>query len=182
MSQGRRYDGLPTEGDFQMMQFEKYSVLVSTQSKLDADNRSAKALPLSTLLENPNPTRDGELLWRVSLPFMGLFLMLLAIPLGYVNPRVGRSANLIAALIFVSINITMLNMLQMAVVNGRLSFWRASWPMHFLVATLVTIFFLWRLKVNSRLHPSGLWSRFKACFRSERRCDTALPKDAGGAA
>ena len=182
MSQGRRYDGLPTEGDFQMMQFEKYSVLVSTQSKLDADNRSAKALPLSTLLENPNPTRDGELLWRVSLPFMGLFLMLLAIPLGYVNPRVGRSANLIAALIFVSINITMLNMLQMAVVNGRLSFWRASWPMHFLVATLFTIFFLWRLKVNSRMHPSGLWSRLKACFRSERRCDTALPKDAGGAA
>lgn len=182
MSQGRRYDGLPTEGDFQMMQFEKYSVLVSTQSKLDADNRSAKALPLMTLLENPNPTRDGELLWRVSLPFMGLLLMLLAIPLGYVNPRVGRSANLIAALIFVSINITMLNMLQMAVVNGRLSFWRASWPMHFLVGTLVAIFFLWRLKVNSRMHPSGLWSRFKACFRSERRCDTALPSDTGGAA
>ena len=97
MSQGRRYDGLPTEGDFQMMQFEKYSVLVSTQSKLDADNRSAKALPFTALLESPNPTRDGELLWRVSLPFMGLLLMLLAIPLGYVNPRVGRSANLIAS-------------------------------------------------------------------------------------
>ena len=38
MSQGRRYDGLPTEGDFQMMQFEKYAVLLSTQSAVDANN------------------------------------------------------------------------------------------------------------------------------------------------
>lgn len=176
MSQGRRYDGLPTEGDFQMMQFEKYAVLVSTQNKLDSDNRSAKALPLMSLIENPTPLRDGELLWRVSLPFMGLLLMLLAIPLGYVNPRVGRSANLIAALLFVSINITMLNMLQLSVVNGRLSFWKATWPMHALVLCLITAFFLWRLKLNSRLHPSGLWSRFKACFRTERRCDPSLPE------
>ena len=53
MSQGRRYDGLPTEGDFQMMQFEKYAVLLSTQSPLDADNRNAKALPFMSLIENP---------------------------------------------------------------------------------------------------------------------------------
>ncbi|MFZ6798465.1 LPS export ABC transporter permease LptF [Undibacterium sp. Di24W] len=172
MSQGRRYDGLPTEGDFQMMQFEKYAVLVSVQNTLDSNNRSAKALPLQTLLDDPNPSRDGELLWRVSLPFMGLLLMLLAIPLGFVNPRVGRSANMIVALVFVAINLNILNMLQLAVVEGRLSFWRASWPMHAMVVLLIAIFFLWRLKLNSPLHPSGIWNRVKGCIqiKKEQKC------------
>jgi lipopolysaccharide export system permease protein len=172
MSQGRRYDGLPTEGDFQMMQFEKYSVLVSAQNTLDTNNRSAKALPLKTLLDEPNPSRDGELLWRVSLPFMGLLLMLLAIPLGFVNPRVGRSANMIVALVFVAINLNILNMLQLAVVEGRLSFWKASWPMHAMVALFIVIFFVWRLKLNSPLHPSGIWNRVKGCIqiKKEQKC------------
>lgn len=172
MSKGRRYDGLPTEGDFQMMQFEKYAVLVSAQNTVDSNNKSAKALPLQTLLDEPNPSRDGELLWRVSLPFMGLLLMLLAIPLGFVNPRVGRSANLIVALIFVAINLNVLNMLQLAVVEGRLSFWKASWPMHAMVASLILLFFVWRLKLNSPLHPSGIWNRVKGCIqiKKEQKC------------
>ena len=172
MSKGRRYDGLPTEGDFQMMQFEKYAVLVSAQNTVDSNNKSAKALPLQTLLDEPNPSRDGELLWRVSLPFMGLLLMLLAIPLGFVNPRVGRSANLIVALIFVAINLNVLNMLQLAVVEGRLSFWKASWPMHAMVASLILLFFVWRLKLNSPLHPSGIWNRIKGCIqiKKEQKC------------
>lgn len=161
MSQGRRYDGLPTEGDFQMMQFEKYAVLLSSQSSVDANNKSAKALTSKTLIEEPSPVRDGELLWRVSLPFMGLLLMLLAIPLGYVNPRVGRSANMIVALILVAVNLNILNMLQLSVVQGRISFWRASWPMHVVVAILIALFFMWRLKVNSNWHPSSIWGRIK---------------------
>jgi lipopolysaccharide export system permease protein len=163
MSQGRRYDGLPTEGDFQMMEFEKYAQLVSTHNVAESNSNSIKTLPTEALIAAPTPNRDGELLWRVSLPIMGLLLMLLAIPLGYVNPRVGRSANLIFALIFVAINITGLNILQAAVVQNRLSFWKAAWPMHVFVAIVVCLFFMWRLKVNSRFHPSGLWCRIKNC-------------------
>lgn len=161
MSQGRRYDGLPTEGDFQMMQFEKYAVLVSAQSTADVKSSSAKALPLQKLIDEPNPVRDGELLWRISLPFIGLLSMFMAIPLGFVNPRVGRSANVIVALIFVSINLTALNILQFWVVDGRLRFWMATWPMHLIVACIITLFFTWRLQVNSRWHPSVLWCRIK---------------------
>lgn len=180
MSQGRRYDGLPTEGDFQMMQFEKYAVLVSTQSTLEANNKSAKALPLMSLLDDPNPTRDGELLWRVSLPFMGLLLMLLAIPLGFVNPRVGRSANLIVALIFVAINLNVLNMLQLAVVESRLSFWKASWPMHAVVMLLIVMFFFWRLKLNSPLHPSSAWARLKGCIRTKKEMQSVESNEMAG--
>lgn len=167
MSKGRRYDGLPTDGDFQMMQFEKYAVLVATKSKATAENQSAKILPLQTLLNNPKPYYMGELLWRISLPIMGFILMFLAIPLGYVNPRVGRSANLIIALILVVLNLNLLNIFQSAVSQETLKFKMAWWPMHVGVMAVVVLLFYWRLKVNSRLHPKVLWSRFKGCFRGK---------------
>lgn len=181
MSQGRRYDGLPTAGDFQMMQFERYAVFLPGQSRVDANNKVVKALPLSSLLNEPSPAGDGELLWRVSLPIMGLLLMLLALPLGFVNPRVGRSANMIVALIVVAINLNILNILQASVVRGSLSFWQASWPMHAVMAVLILFFFLWRLKLNSPLHPSSIWARMKGCIRTKKANQCADEQEMGGA-
>ncbi len=182
MSQGRRYDGLPTAGDFQMMQFERYAVFLPGHGRVDNGDKATKALPLSSLLNEPNPTRDGELLWRVSLPIMGLLLMLLALPLGFVNPRVGRSANMIVAVIVVAINLNVLNILQASVVRGALSFWQASWPMHAVMMVLIMFFFLWRLKLNSPLHPSSIWARLKGCIRTKKanQCPNAQEQEMGG--
>ncbi|MFZ6759157.1 LPS export ABC transporter permease LptF [Undibacterium sp. Ji50W] len=170
MSQGRRYDGAPTAPDFQMMQFEKYGVLVSSQNASVASDKSAKSMPLTALLENLDSTKMGELLWRISLPVMCSVLLLLAIPLGYVNPRVGRSANLIVALLLVVMYLAITNILQALVVQERSSFGMAWWPHHLVVSLLVVALFLWRLKVNSRWHPLVLWSRCKSSFRGKEKC------------
>ncbi|MBC3931447.1 LPS export ABC transporter permease LptF [Undibacterium curvum] len=162
MDRGRRYDGLPTAPDFQMMQFERYGVLVSSQSNaLNSDN-SAKSMPLSELLIQPDPHKQAELLWRISLPVMAAVLMLLAIPLGFVNPRVGRSANLIVALLATVFYLTMVNISQSLVLQGRAAFALGWWPVHASVAVLVWLLFVWRLKINSRWHPAGIWSRCKS--------------------
>jgi lipopolysaccharide export system permease protein len=186
MNKGRRYDGVPTDGNFQMMQFEKYAVLVATKSKVVAENQSAKILSLSTLLDEPKPYYLGELLWRISLPIMGFILMFLAIPLGYVNPRVGRSANLIIALILVVLNLNLLNIFQAAVTQEKLRFSMGWWPLHLGAIFLVMLMFFWRLKVNSRLHPKVLWSQFTACFYSKEKksCSKAITKqiEQGGSA
>ncbi len=172
MSQGRRYDGLPTEPDFQMMQFEKYGILVSTQTKAAAGDKSAKSLSLPELLADPSNFNRGELLWRISLPLMGAVLMLLAVPLGYVNPRVGRSANLIVALLLAVVYLNMLNIVQASVVQGRSSFGMAWWPLHLLTLMLVVFLFSWRLKVNSRYHPLVLWSKLKCSLRGKEKCQS----------
>ncbi|MDP1980445.1 LPS export ABC transporter permease LptF [Undibacterium sp.] len=170
MSKGRRYDGLPTAPDFQMMQFEKYGVLVSSQNASVTGDKSAKSMPLTALVENLDSTKLGELLWRISLPVMCAVLLLLAIPLGYVNPRVGRSANLIVALLLVVIYLSVTNILQALVVQERSSFAMAWWPHHLFVALMTLSMFLWRLKVNSRWHPLILWSRCKSSFRAKEKC------------
>jgi lipopolysaccharide export system permease protein len=110
------------------------------------------------LLENRTPDNMGELLWRMGLPVMSLLLMLLAIPLGFVNPRAGRSANLLLALLlYVTYNNTV-SFLQATVAQGKAAFGIAWWPMHLTVAMITLSLFLMRLNVNSRYHPQVIWS------------------------
>ncbi|MES2104320.1 MAG: LPS export ABC transporter permease LptF [Pseudomonadota bacterium] len=169
MSKGRRYDGLPTERDFQMMQFERYGILMESQTKALAEDKSAKSMTMTELLDNQSSSySQGELLWRVSLPLMGVILMFLAVPLGFVNPRVGRSANLIVALLLVVVYLNMINIVQASVVQGRVPFTMAWWPLQLIALTLVGLAFAWRINVNSRMHPLVLWSGLKGCFHSKK--------------
>jgi len=136
-------------------------VLISRQAQAMANDGAARALPLRQLLAQPTNQNRGELLWRVALPFMGLLLMLLAIPLGFVNPRGGRSANLLFALLLFIVYSNMVSVLQAAVVQGRLPLMVGWWPLHLLAALLVAFLFSWRILMNSRHHPLQHWSAFK---------------------
>ncbi|WP_334190097.1 LPS export ABC transporter permease LptF [Noviherbaspirillum sp.] len=161
MSQGRRYDGVPNQSDFRMMEFERYGVLVARQSEALVGDTSARSLSTLALLANPNNFNLGELLWRCSLPLMCLLLMLLAIPLGFVNPRAGRSANLMIALVLAVVYSNMVSVFQASVVQGRMSIMLAWWPMHLVALLMILLLFTWRVKVNSRYHPAILWGRFR---------------------
>jgi len=180
MSKGRRYDGLPTEPDFQMMQFERYGILMAAQTKALAEDKSAKSMSMSELLKNQGSSyNQGELLWRVSLPLMAAILMLLAVPLGFVNPRVGRSANLIIALLLVVVYLNMINIVQASVVQGRMSFKMAWWPLQLTALVMVGLSFAWRVNVNSRMHPLVLWGSFKRCFHGRKDNGAAKAARAG---
>jgi len=161
LHQGRRYDGVPTQPDFQLMEFERYGLLLSTKSEAVVGDTSSRALTTRQLIENRNNFNDAELLWRIALPLMGVLLMLLAIPLGFVNPRGGRSANLLIALFLFVFYSNMMSVAQSAVVQRKMTLIMAWWPGHVTALLIVVIFFLWRLKVNSRYHPLALWSAMK---------------------
>lgn len=161
LSKGRRYDVLANPGEFRLMEFERYAVLVENHSQAVSSDRSARALPTSDLLKDRNGFNMGELLWRLSLPLMATCLMLLAIPLSFVNPRVGRSASLLIALLVFIIYSNVINIFQAAVVQTRLSFVLAWWPVHVLLLLAIFLLFLWRLNINSRYHPLVVWSAIK---------------------
>lgn len=169
MSKGRRYDGTPGQPDFQMIEFERYGLLVSRQSRVMAGDRSARALQTWELLRQDDGFSRGELLWRLALPLMALTLMLLAIPLSFVNPRAGRSVGLLMALLLFVLYSNMVSVLQAAVMQNRLSFMLAWWPVHLVMALLVLGMFLLRLNVNSRYHPAVMWSRVRRAFLRKRQ-------------
>jgi lipopolysaccharide export system permease protein len=161
LSQGRRYDVLSSQNEFRVMEFERYGVLVASSSQAVSGDKSARALPTADLLKDRNGFNMGELLWRLSLPLMALILMLLAIPLGFVNPRVGRSGSLVIALLLYITYSNVVSIFQASVVQGRTSFGLAWWPMHLAVLIIIGLLFLWRLNVNSRCHPLVMWSAVK---------------------
>lgn len=158
---GRRYDGTPSEPEFQLMQFERYGVLIASRNQVQAGDSSARALPLGDLIANPTNQNRGEILWRTALPIMGVVLMLLAIPLGFVNPRGGRSANLLLALLVFIFYSNMVSVMQAAVAQGKLALMVGWWPLHLIGAVMVAFLFSWRILMNSRHHPLAYWNAFK---------------------
>ena len=161
MQQGRRYEGVMNQPDFKLMEFEKYGVLVVPHSQSSIGDQNARSLSTMALLRDKTAFNMGELLWRLSLPLMCLLLMLLAVPLSFVNPRAGRSANLIIALLLFITYSNMISFFQASVVQGRWSFNLAWWPMHLTAFSLMMLMFWWRLNVNSRYHPLVIWSATK---------------------
>ena len=164
MGQGRRYDGISAQSDFRVMDFERYGVLVARQSEALVSDLSARSLPTMSLIAKPSRHHNAELLWRISVPLMGLLLMLLAIPLGFVNPRGGRSANLLIALLLFVIYSNMVSVFQASVVQQRLSLAMAWWPLHLAAAILIVVLFSWRLLINNRYHPAAAWGAFKRAY------------------
>jgi len=169
MNKGRRYDGAPTQPDFQMIEFERYGLLVGNQSQVALGEQSVRALATWKLvLLNTNLTR-GELLWRMALPVMALTLMLLAIPLSFVNPRAGRSIGLLVALLLFVVYSNTVSVFQSSVAQGRISFMLGWWPVHLVVALIVVSQFYWRLKVNSRYHPAIMWGNIRRARKQKRQ-------------
>jgi lipopolysaccharide export system permease protein len=101
----------------------------------------------------PNPYTRAELQYRMSAPIMCLVLMLLAIPLGFVNPRAGASTNLILALLIFFTYLNLTKAAEKAVEQGRLAFAMGWWPLHLLLLLVALVLFAWRMNVNHRLHP-----------------------------
>jgi lipopolysaccharide export system permease protein len=153
---GHRYDGTPGTPDFQTMDFGRYVIVISGSHREIEDNKSSRVLPTAALIAAPVPSNMAELLWRISLPIMCLLQMLLAIPLGFVNPRRGRTLNLMIALVLAISYLNSLGIVQAAVGQGRLSFGAAWWPLHLAAFLIITLLFFWRNNTNSRWHPMAL--------------------------
>lgn len=121
LEDGRRWDGPWGGTAYRLMEFERYGVLLQPKAAPGADE-SAKYKTTAELLADPTRPNRGELLWRIGLPVSGVLTVLLAIPLAFVNPRVGQSANLVVAVLLYVIYNNALGLMQAWVAQGKLSF------------------------------------------------------------
>jgi len=89
----------------------------------------------------------AELFWRISVPISAFLLLLLAVPMSYVNPRMGRSFNLIAALFMYMLYSNCLNIVQSFIAQGRLSLLAGLVMIHSAAAAVVLALLYRRLSV-----------------------------------
>ena len=143
--QGRRYEGTPGQPQYRLLEFDRYSIRLDVRPDVPLAELGARAKPTRQLLREPTPLHRGELLWRVGLPVVALLLALLAIPLGFVNPRVGRSANLIIAVLVFLLYHNGMSIVQAWVQQERLAFGVGVWATHAVAAALVALLFARRV-------------------------------------
>ena len=121
LNEGRRYEGKPGAADYRVVEFESLGRRIEA-AELRALPTSTKAIPTAILIGIDGPVERAEMFWRLSVPISALVLTLLAIPLAYVNPRMGRSFNLIAAAMVYMLYSNCLNIVQSFIAQGKLAF------------------------------------------------------------
>lgn len=169
LEDGLRYQEMPDQSDFRIMEFEKYTAYVAPKGDVTVSDGTTRSMTTGELLTDMDNRKRGELVWRIGLPFMSVLLMLLAIPLGFVNPRAGRSFNLIIAVLLYMTYSNLSSFVQAYVSRGRLAFGLAWWPLHLIVALIIVLLFALRLGVNSKYHPYVLLSAMKHKRMQDKR-------------
>ena len=145
---GTRYEGLPGRHDFKIVEFERYAMRIE-QVEVQQKIVWPKSLSTLQLVQNPSSWNMAELQGRLGLPISAIILVLLAIPLSFVNPRAGRSLNLIFALILymlynnlISLTNTWVGQEKMNAILGLLS-------IHVLMLLLVIFMFYSKMTLFS---------------------------------
>ena len=144
---GYRYEGEPGNADFKVYEFERYAVRTETREAIRAPN--TKSAATLELVAQPEPRNLGELSWRIGLPISAFLLSLLAIPLAFVNPRAGRSVNLVIALLVYMVYSNLLSIMQVSIAQSRVSLMPGLLAVHAMMLILMVLMFYRRLSVFS---------------------------------
>ena len=169
---GRRYEGVPGNLDFNIMNFERYAMKVESR-ETQAEGTSTKAMSTFGLIQAPSNAHLAELLWRIGLPIAAFVLALLAIPLSFVNPRASRSVNLIFALFTYMVYANVLSIVQAWVSQGRVGFNIGWWVVHAGMLGVLGILFYRRIRVGSLARQKAL--KWTPCGHILRGRSTGRP-------
>lgn len=145
---GTRYEGTPGTHDYRIAEFKRYAMRIE-EAQVKEEPPSPKAFSTKYLLQHRTPWNMSELEWRIGLPASALILALMAIPLSFVNPRAGRSLNMIMALVIYMLYNNMISVTNSWVGQGKMSPGIGLWGLHALMLGLAAVLFYRRLSVFS---------------------------------
>ncbi len=148
LENGRRYEVEPGTPEFRILEYARYAIRMETRESRGIE-KSPRNTPTLELLQQKQAPSRAELLWRVSIPVSAVVMALLAIPLSFVNPRAGRSANMLLALFSYLIYHNLLTISQAWVANGRISFAVGLLSVHLLMLGSLPLLFYRRIAVFS---------------------------------
>jgi lipopolysaccharide export system permease protein len=140
LENGRRYEGTPGTLDYRTVDFNRYAIRIEPR-EAKRETPSTRAMGTLELLAQHKPDQVAELHWRLALPVAVLVMSVFAVPLSFVNPRSGRSWNLILALLVYSLYYNLLSIFQAWTSQGKISPWLGLWPVHAAMMAMVVLLF-----------------------------------------
>ncbi|HEX6692741.1 MAG TPA: LPS export ABC transporter permease LptF [Burkholderiales bacterium] len=146
LQDGRRYEGAPGDEQYRITEFERYLARIETKEGKEPQV-THKSQPTWALILNPTNQNLGELMWRIGIPLSSLVLVLMAIPMSFVNPRAGRSVNLLIALLTYVVYSNLLSVSVARVAQGKMDFAVGVWAVHAAMALLLVVMFAQRMQL-----------------------------------
>ena len=132
---GRRYEGVPGQGDFRVIEFREHGIPISTPADVvgppDPDTK-----PSRELWGTGAASDIAQLQSRTSSPLMALVLTLVAVPLSRLRPRQGRYARVGFAIVVYFVYSNLLSAAKVWVEKGDLPPLVGMWWVHAAVLAL----------------------------------------------
>ncbi len=147
LQDGKEYQGKPGHADYQIAEFERYKARLphpTVEIKGDLHTFSTASLWPPN---NPDLPKAVELQWRLSVPLMVLTLTLMGVPLSRVNPRAGKFAKLLPAIVLYIIYANFMFVARDWMLNGKTPVWLGLWWLH-IVALVVGLILIYRNQVK----------------------------------
>lgn len=148
LENGRRYEIEPGTPELRILEYARYAIRLETREARGIE-QTPRNTPTLELMARDQPVYRAELLWRLSVPLAAIVLALLAIPLSFVNPRAGRSANMLLALFTYLLYNNLMTISQAWVANGKVSFTVGLLAVHLFMLCLLPLLFYRRIAVLS---------------------------------
>lgn len=156
LNQGQRYDLLPGQKQLRLASFDKYGVrLESKDEQSSPENirfqaeQSIKGRPTAQLFKDNTDRSWAQIMWRLAMPLALLNLSLLAIPLGAVNPRLGKSGDVLLAGLVGLLYMNLINLSRGWIASGSLAFGLGVWLIHGVFTIFMLLLFWHRLRIKA---------------------------------
>lgn len=149
LERGNRYEGTPGVADFRVADFASYAVRLEPEPVTERAG-GPRTRALGTLFADPTPENMAEWVWRVSYPLSTLVLCLLAVPLSYVNPRAGRSLNVVFAILIYASYSNLVGLSQGWVGRSQMTASEGILLVHGGMLVLVSLAYWWRFHGPNR--------------------------------
>lgn len=158
LADGQRVERDTATGQVKVSDFEELGNRVGGQALAGRSDLPSKARSTPALLREPTPAHQGELAWRLGLALASINFVVIAITVSSVNPRAGRSGNLLFALFAFVIYYNLLNLGQSWIASGRVDASAFVAGLHGGVLALALLALAWQHN-NWRLWPRPRVSR-----------------------
>jgi lipopolysaccharide export system permease protein len=152
--------------ELKISEFGEYVNRIGAGELTSRDAPPPKTRSTPALVTDPTPANLGELAWRLGLAFAAFNFIIIAVTVSAVNPRAGRSGNLIFALFAFVVYFNLLNMGQGWISTGRVGFAPLLIGLH---GGVLLVSLLWLAKQHNNWSLRPLWRHAGALSRREPR-------------
>ncbi|MGB0938514.1 MAG: LPS export ABC transporter permease LptF [Colwellia sp.] len=139
LTDGVRYQSDVQSNEFQSVAFNEYYIQIEDQ-KTEQKHRKLSAISSDSLFSPPTQALVAEygatIQWRIAFPIACIILTFIAVPLSSVNPRQGKFAKMLPALMLFLAYFLLLTSMRSGVEKQSIPIMLGLWPVHILAFLL----------------------------------------------